>query len=254
MNFMQKTVLSRRKSLEEFPLRGRRKKEKKRFFDFKKFCVIAELKMRSPATGIVFAHSAGGLAKAYQLAGAGGLSVVTEPEFFHGSLDLLRQAVDATTLPVLAKDFVSIPKHLDLLYENGADYALLISEVFEQSLALFSLTEAIEYAHGLGLQVLLETHSRKQFENALDTKADVIGVNNRNLRALSLNTLHYQTILEKNREYHKPVIVESGFQTPTDLIKAKEFGANGVLVGTALLSSENVFTTAKKLVDAVSLQ
>ncbi len=252
MNFLKKAVLSRRKSLEEFSLQGGRKQGKKRFFDFKKFCVIAELKMRSPASGMVFAHSPRKLVKKYELAGASGISVVTEPHFFHGSFNLLRLAAQKASLPVLAKDFVSTPQHLDLLNANGADYALLISETFEQNLAVFSIAEAIEYAHGIGMQVLLETHSQKQFENALGTNADVVGVNNRDLRDLSLDHLHYQTILEKGRAYSKPVIVESGLQSPVDLLNAKKFGASGALVGTALLSNANIFTTAKNLVESVN--
>lgn len=199
------------------------------------FTIIAEIKPRSPTHGTLFEGDATKLAETYKQNGAGAISVLCEPTRFGGSLENLSNA-KKTGLPVLAKDFVLSFHQLDAYKAFGADAVLLIHELFDVKKTEGTLEEFIAAAHEKKLEVVLEVHARHGLEEALHTKADVIGINNRDLYTLALNPLHYQNALG-DIQPDRPVIAESGFKSKEDLEIAKAVGINGVLVGTALLES-----------------
>ncbi len=206
------------------------------------FSVIAEIKPVSPTAGTLYTGSAKSLAQTYRDAGARAISVLCEKTRFAGRLENLAEAKGAG-LPVLAKDFVVSVKQLQAYAAHGADAVLLIYELFERKKTDLSLEAAIQSAHQNGLDVLLEVHTADALKKALETDADVIGINNRNLDDLSLNVLHFQNVLHDAdldaTHAKKPIIAESGFQSREDVDLARAAGLNGVLIGTGLLKAEN---------------
>ncbi|MBI5226515.1 indole-3-glycerol-phosphate synthase [Candidatus Micrarchaeota archaeon] len=220
-----------------------------------RFSIIAEIKPRSPTAGVLYQGSAADLAKTYAEAGAGALSVLCESKRFNGRLENLTEAKTAAThLPVLAKDFVISKKQLQAYAAHGADAALLIYELFEHKKTNVPLEAMIDAAHELGLEVLLEVHGAKDLDEALKSKADVIGINNRNLDDLSLNMLHFQNVLsesgvdiEKITAEGKALIAESGFVSAADVQMARDVGLNGILIGTGLLKNKDPAFALKQL-------
>lgn len=211
----------------------------------KDFTVIAEIKPKSPTHGTLYEGDAGELAETYKQNGAGALSVLCEPIRFGGSLENLAKA-KKTGLPVLAKDFVLTVQQLDAYRAYGADAVLLIHELFEAKKTEGTLEEFIVAAHDQGLDVVLEVHTEQALRDALKTKADVIGINNRDLHQMTINTLHYQNLLA-HVDVDRPVIAESGFTGKDDVDVAKK-RVNGVLIGTGLLKGGDPGKKLRELV------
>lgn len=107
----------------------------------------------------------------------------------------------------------------------------------------------MDYAHSKGVEVLLEVHTKKEFENALRTKADLIGINNRNLDTLEINLRTTQHILE-DFERTRPILSESGIETPEDIQYLKKCGADAFLIGSSIMKSDNIEEQVKRLVNA----
>ncbi len=220
-----------------------------------RFTIIAEIKPRSPTAGVLYQGTAGDLARTYAEAGAGALSVLCEPKRFRGKLENLTEAKTAAQkIPILAKDFVVSDKQLEAYAALGADAALLIYELFERKKTDQPLDEMIDAAHGLGLEVLLEVHGAKGLAEALKTKADVVGINNRNLDDLSLNVLHFQNVLSecgidvaRVQGLGKALIAESGFETAAEVQMAHDAGLDGVLIGTGLLKHHDPAEALKQI-------
>ena len=212
--------------------------------------LITEIKFSSPSLGKIRTLSDPvSIANSMIAGGAKALSVLTQPNLFNGSPDYFIQVRKAVKVPMLMKDIIVDKIQIDAAKKIGADYMLLIQSLFDQNY-LKDIEEFISYGHKNGLNVLVEAHTRSEFENALKTDADLIGINNRNLDTLELNLETTKNILD---EYEKtrPILSESGIESPEDIQFLKKYGADAFLVGSSLMKSENIEDNVKKLVNAI---
>jgi indole-3-glycerol phosphate synthase len=183
-------------------------------------------------------------------AGAIGISVLTEPKHFHGALSALEQARQATTLPILMKDIVIVADQIEVAAQLGANAVLLIQALFDRHCCEMSVEKMISYAHSKGLEVLLEAHTETEFKEAVETDADLIGINNRNLATLQIDLETTQQILQKQGKRGKTVISESGVKTQGDLQFLRDCGADAFLIGSSVMSSEDVEGKIREFVHA----
>jgi len=193
--------------------------------------VIAELKRRSPSKGEIrrdFDPVA--IAKAYQAAGAAALSVLTDERFFGGSLAVLEAVRAATPLPLLRKDFVIDAYQIDEARAAGADAVLLIVA----ALAPAELERLHAHAVGLGLDVLVEVHDEAELDAAKGVGADLIGINNRDLRTF-VTDLGVTERLARRVPQGALVVAESGISGPEDVARLQRAGASAFLVGESLM-------------------
>jgi len=195
--------------------------------------IIAEHKRRSPSAGpIGHGVEVAKIARAYQRGGAAAISVLTEERNFAGSLDDLRAARAATSIPIIRKDFVIDSYQLAEAVDAGADAVLLIVAALGGS----RLRELHEEAVGFGLGVLVEVHDAAELEIALTVSPEVIGINNRDLRDFSVDvdrTLRLAPLIPDGML----VISESGLDSPESLRRLLDAGIDGALIGEALMRS-----------------
>jgi len=214
--------------------------------------IIAEIKPSSPSKGKLRQISNPlEAAEAMRLGGAVGISILTEPKHFEGSLETLTNVCKHAEIPILMKDIVLDPIQLEAAHKAGAHAVLLIYQVFSRGYGKSSLNEMIGKAHNLGLEVLLETHSKEEFLTALKTDADLIGINNRDLATLKVDLKTTESILSSVKPGDKIVVSESGIQTPEDIRRLKFFGAKAFLVGSAIMEAENIEEKVRELVMAL---
>jgi indole-3-glycerol phosphate synthase len=214
--------------------------------------IIAEIKPASPSSGMLKPiESFEDVAGAMERGGAVGISVLTEPKYFGGSLAALAAVKKYVNIPVLMKDIIVDPAQVEAADFFGADAVLLILSVFERNYARCPLGEMIELAHSRGLEVLLEAHDRGEFLRALGTDTDLVGVNNRDLRTLKVDLKTTQRILSRLDRCEKIVVSESGIQTPDDVRFLRNCGAHAFLVGSALMRAENLEKKVQELVLAI---
>jgi indole-3-glycerol phosphate synthase len=197
--------------------------------------VIAEFKRRTPSVREMSSGVDLGQRLAdFVSAGVCGLSILTEPYRFDGSIDNLRRAA-SYSLPVLMKDFVIATDQIDAAYASGADAVLLIMEIFEST--RYSMDVLMESAHSYGMEVVIEVNSTEQFEKAKGTDAEIIGINNRDLRTLRLEEGRSERILSSVSK-DRPVIGMSGIRSAERVKSILAAGADGVLVGTSLMGDD----------------
>jgi len=193
--------------------------------------VIAELKRRSPSKGEIrrdFDPVA--IARAYESGGAAALSVLTDERFFGGSLAVLEAVRAATGLPLLRKDFVIDAYQIDEARAAGADAVLLIVAALAPPL----LERLRAHAAGLGLDVLVEVHDEAELDLAKGVGADLIGINNRDLRTF-VTDLGVTERLAKRVPHGALVVAESGIFGPEDVARLRRAGASAFLVGESLM-------------------
>ena len=213
--------------------------------------VITEVKGASPSLGSIRENiDPTGIAHAMEAGGASGMSVLTEPKHFNGSLEYLQEIRGATGLPLLMKDIIVSPEQIKVGANLGADVVLLIKVVFDRGYGHVSLDSMIYEAHARGVEVLLETHDAEEFTEALGTEADHVGINNRNLGTLEVDLGATVRILEGHRGVDKTIVSESGIMTPGDLLFLKGCGAKAFLIGSAIMASGNVEETVRGFVTA----
>ena len=188
------------------------------------------------------------IAKQMIAGGSKALSVLTQPNLFHGSPEYFIKVREAVDVPLLMKDIMIDNIQIDTAEKIGADYILLIQSLFDQGF-LKESDEFIDYAHKKGLKILLEVHTKQEFENALKTKADLIGINNRNLDTLEIDLKTTEIVLEGYEE-SRAILSESGIETSEDIQYLKKCGANAFLVGSSIMKSDNIQEQIKKLVSA----
>jgi indole-3-glycerol phosphate synthase len=214
--------------------------------------VITEIKAASPSAGTIREHiQASSVAESMEKGGAVGISVLTEPKHFNGSLHSLAEARRTVKLPILMKDIILSPVQLDVASKAGANVALLIEALFDRGYCECSIHEMIARAHSAGLEVLLEAHTADEFRSAVRTHADLVGINNRNLATLKVDLNVTKAILERNREEGKVVVSESGINTATDLRFLRECGAQAFLIGSAVMLADNVEAKVREFVSAL---
>jgi indole-3-glycerol phosphate synthase len=205
--------------------------------------LIAEIKKASPSKGILRPDfNPSDIALAYEEAGAHAISVLTDETYFQGSLDYLRRVRETVELPLLRKDFILDPLQVYEAREAGADAILLIVAMLEQK----DLSELQTLARGLGLGVLVEVHDREELEKALAVGADLIGINNRNLKDFSVS-LDVTRDLMPHIPTTLPVVSESGILSRTDAETVKSLGASAVLVGESFMRSPDVAEAVRSL-------
>jgi indole-3-glycerol phosphate synthase len=224
---------------------------KKAIFENRNNPVITEVKAASPSRGTIkssFKPSdvATGMAKG----GATGISVLTEPKHFNGSLSYLIDVREAVKLPILMKDFILSPVQIETASKIGANVVLLIEALFERGYSECSLNEMIKEAHSKHLEVLLETHNEEEFRHAIETDCDLVGINNRDLRTLKIDLTTTARILKNNETKGKVVVSESGVINPGDLIFLRSCGAQAFLVGSSVMMADNIEQKVKEFVTA----
>ncbi len=203
--------------------------------------VIAEVKGTSPSAGVIKEQvEAENLALAMARGGAVGISVLTEPKHFNGSLANLTSVRKAVDLPVLMKDIIVSPVQLDAASSLGANAVLLVQPVYDRGYGEFGVDEMIEEAHLRRLEVLLEVHDETEFRRAVNSDADLIGINNRNLGNLQVDLHTTKIVLEKNHAPSMLVVSESGICTPDDVRFLRGCGAQAFLIGSAVMSADDV--------------
>ncbi|MHB8492497.1 MAG: indole-3-glycerol phosphate synthase TrpC [Solirubrobacteraceae bacterium] len=193
--------------------------------------VIAEIKRRAPSAGVLRdAADVASLAGAYQAAGAGAISVLTEHSRFGGSLEDLRTARAASILPILRKDFIVDRYQLVEAALAGADAVLLIVA----ALSAGELAALRQQAAQLGLDSLIEVHQRDELAKAIEAGADIIGINNRDLRDLSVDLERTFELLGEVPP-GVTVVAESGIENAHQLARLAAAGADAALIGSALM-------------------
>jgi indole-3-glycerol phosphate synthase len=198
--------------------------------------IIAEVKKASPSAGIIAADfNPLSQAREYARGGAHALSVLTDEKYFQGHLSYLKQIREQVELPLLRKDFII---HELQVYESvvaGADAILLIVASLDDPtlLALYDLAKACQ------LDVLVEVHDMPEMERALELGADMIGINNRNLKTFQVDLATTETLAEEIPN-DTVAISESGIKTGEDVRRVRACGINAVLVGETLMRAKNV--------------
>lgn len=197
---------------------------------------IAEIKKASPSKGLIRKDfNALVIGRIYEEKVVDAISVLTEQDFFSGDLSHVLEVKKVATRPVLRKDFIFDEYQVYESRAYGADAILLIA-------ALIDRTQAEEYLHlckELGLSVLFEVHSVEELEKALLVDADIIGINNRNLETLNVD-INTTYSLKDEIPSGKIVVSESGIKTRDDMVKLEAKGVDAVLIGTALMGSQDI--------------
>jgi indole-3-glycerol phosphate synthase len=205
--------------------------------------VIAEHKRRSPSAGDIRPDaSVGDIVRAYDRGGAAALSILTEERHFGGSLNDLREARDATDLPILRKDFTIDPYQLFEAKAYGADAVLLVvgSVKPRELAALYGV------ANDLDLDAIVEVHDEDELEAALEIDCDVIGINNRNLEDF---TVSLETTFELLTDVPagKTVVSESGIQNRTQIEELERVGVDAVLIGETVMAAPDPEAAVREL-------
>lgn len=196
--------------------------------------ILAELKRRSPSRGEIRAgFDPVAIADRYGEAGAAALSVLTDGPFFGGSLDHLRAVRAATELPLLRKDFVVDPYQLDEARLAGADAVLLIAAVLGDALG-----ELLRAAGERGLASLVEVHDEVELELALSAGAEIVGINNRDLRTFETDLSVFERLAPRVPP-GRVLVAESGISGPEDIDRLERAGAHAFLVGEHLMRAED---------------
>ncbi len=214
--------------------------------------LIAEVKKASPSAGVICKDfDPVRIAKEYEAAGASCLSVLTDEKFFQGSLDYLRRIRAAVRLPLLRKDFIIDERQILEAIEWGADAILLIVSILTD--------EQLKKFHGLakdaGLAALVEVHDENELERALVMGADLIGVNNRDLKTFKVDLATTERLAAKMADGKwkmekgaRLLIAESGIHTRADVERLKKCGAKAILVGESLLRDGDIRSKIQELI------
>jgi len=180
-----------------------------------------------------------------------GISILTQPFLFNGSIIHILKARKKTILPILMKDIIVSDVQITTAKEIGADCILLIKTIFDKSMTEGSLEKFSGFAKKLGLQVIVETHSVDEFKEAVKLNSareklfDIIGINNRNLDTLKIDLDVTKTILSSCEKYGNVILSESGIYSKKDIQFLKEWGADAFLIGTSLM--ENITDLEKEI-------
>ncbi len=205
--------------------------------------LIAEVKRASPSRGVLCSNfNPIELAKTYVQGGAAAISVLTEANYFDGSIDHLAAIREEVHLPLLRKDFIFDPYQIYESSAYGADALLLIVAILSQE----QLEELLSLSHNLDLRCLVEVHNEDELDRALLSQAKIIGINNRDLSTFTIDintTRRLRPLIPQERI----VVSESGISSRNDVEKLKGWGVNAILVGEALITADDILTKMREL-------
>lgn len=209
----------------------------------RKPALIAEIKKASPSKGLIRPDfDPVQIAEAYEAAGASALSVLTDERFFQGSPENLRKARRASSLPCLRKDFLFDPYQVYEARAWGADAALLIVASLERS----QLEDLCGLIDELGMDALVEVHTDKEAEIALDCGCPLVGINNRNLEDFTTNLSVTERLAPMLAPY-ATVVSESALSRPEHIERVREAGAEAVLIGTAFCAAPDIAAKVREV-------
>lgn len=197
--------------------------------------IIAEFKRQSPSKGRINQNANAGLVTSgYENAGVSGISVLTDQQFFGAFKEDFEEVRKVVNIPILRKDFIIDSYQIHESKAMGADVILLIARILSPDL----VREFTEIAHGLGMEVLLETHSQEEIESHYFESIDLIGINNRDLNTFEVN---FERSIQLASKLPKSVlkIAESGIGSEEDILFLKENGYQGFLIGESFMKSDN---------------
>ncbi len=205
--------------------------------------IIAEFKRASPSVGDIRKDAiASEIAKIYEENGAKAVSVLTDSHFFKGSLQDLKNVKEGIQLPVLRKDFILAEYNIYEARAFGADAVLIIVSAIDD----YQLKDYTDLAYELGMTALVEVHSQEELKKILSHDLRLIGINNRNLKTFKTDietTLQALPLIPEG----KRVISESGLDSHDKILKLKENGVDGFLIGETLMKAENIANKLKEL-------
>lgn len=200
-----------------------------------KIKLIAEIKKASPSKGIIRERfDPSEIASIYEKR-ASAISILTEEDFFQGRLESIPLLKKIATKPLLRKDFIFDEYQIYESRANQADAILLIAAILEKNQA----KEYLHLAEELGLSVLFEVHDIKELEMALLIDAEIIGINNRNLKTMKID-LNNTFEIKKEITTEKIIVSESGIKTKDDILKLESAGIDAVLIGTSFMEAEDI--------------
>lgn len=205
--------------------------------------IIAEIKKASPSVGVIIKDfSVEELARIYEKNGASALSILTDQKFFRGELKDLEKAKKASSLPILAKEFIVDEYQIYEARIRGADAILLITRILDKE----ELRKYLDLASRLDLDCLVEIHAEEEWQEIKNLPVDIVGINNRNLENFKAD-LNMSVNLVKKIPSDKIVVSESGINNGEDIYRLQEAGVNAFLIGEALLRSKNVGEKLREL-------
>lgn len=211
--------------------------------------LIAEVKKASPSKGLIRENfDPETIAKEYEKGGAACLSVLTDKQFFQGSLDNLTIVRNAVKIPLLCKEFIIYPYQIYLARLRGADAVLLIASILKDA----DICYFLKIIHSLGMSALIEVHTLEECDRILNIEGvKLMGINNRNLQDFSVNLNTTKDILLARQDIIKEkqitVVSESGLYEKKDLDFVQSAGAKAVLIGESLMRQENLITAIDNL-------
>jgi indole-3-glycerol phosphate synthase len=206
--------------------------------------LIAEVKKASPSAGVIAeSFDPVQIAKTYESAGANAISVLTDEQFFQGSLSYMTRVRAAVDVPLLRKDFILHEAQIFEAACAGADAILLIVAALEQK----DLEHLLAVATQFQLDALVEVHTMEELDRALETDAKLIGINNRNLATFQVD-LTTTEILSEQVPDDITLVSESGIKTPEDTRRVLDSGCNAILVGETLMRADDVHKAVEELV------
>ena len=213
--------------------------------------LITELKFSSPSHGKIRSNTSASntieIATSMVKAGAVGLSILTQPYLFDGSVEYLAQIRKAVSVPLLMKDIIVSEVQIDAGKRIGADCILLIKTIFDHGLAEESMEQLATYAKNKGLQVLIEVHSDQEFAEVLESTYRLIGINNRNLETLEVDVSNTENLLKNNDKRTSVIISESGISTPKDIQYLRNAGVDAFLIGTSIMEANDITSKVTEL-------
>ena len=204
--------------------------------------LVTEIKFSSPSQGKIRSKTEPAMiAKTMRASGAIGISVVTQPSLFDGSIEYLATIRKALLrIPLLMKDIIVSTVQIDAAKKAGADCMLLIKSVFDHNLAEDSMEKLLEHARNRGLEVLVEVHTEQEFGEVLKAKHGLVGINNRNLDNLQVDITNTEKLLKRYNKDKSIIISESGISTPEHIQYLKRAGADAFLVGTSIMQASDI--------------
>ncbi|MCF8057124.1 MAG: indole-3-glycerol phosphate synthase TrpC [Desulfocapsa sp.] len=208
---------------------------RKALLDYPGVSIIAEAKKASPSKGLICRDfDPVAIAENYEKSGAQAISVLTDVDFFQGSLLYLLQVRESVSLPVLRKEFIIHPLQIEEAHVCGADAILLMASILDSYQLKDFLAQALEYS----IDCLVEVHDEEELETVLDTGANLIGINNRNLKDFSMDT-ETTFRLKKLIPDEIAVVGESGLKTAEDIRRLQKAGVTAALIGETLMRGKN---------------